>query len=70
MDIGTKDFRQSELVDDGIETLCVGIAAVGCAFNDEEMDVLGATESMEELDFLAYPFRLCRVGRADDDEVF
>ena len=62
VDVGAKDFGQSQLVDDGVEAFCIRIAAVGCAFDDEEMDALGATEAVEILDFFAYPFRLGRVG--------
>ena len=43
---------------------------MGSAVNDKEVDVFGAFELMEEFDFLAHPFRLGRIRRTDDDEVF
>ena len=69
MDVGTEDFGQSQFVDDGVEAFCLRIAAVWGAVDDEEMDVVGTTEAMEELYFLAHPGRLGRVGGTNHDEV-
>ena len=39
MDVGSQNFRQFQFINDRIETLRIGIAAVRCALNDKEMDV-------------------------------
>ena len=62
MDIGTENLRQSKRIDNRIETLCSRIAAVRNAIDDEEVNVLGSPEAMEEGYFLAHPFRLGRMG--------
>ena len=69
MDVGTEYFGQAQLIDDRVEALCLRVAAVWRALHNEEMDVVGSAKVMEILDLPADPFRLCRVGRTDDDEV-
>ena len=69
VDVGSQDFGQIQFLDDRVEALGLGVSGVGNAVNDEEMDVIGTAQAVEILDFLAHPFRACRIGRADDNQV-
>ena len=69
MDIGAKDFGQTQLVNDRVEALRLGITAMGSAVDDEKVNVLRAPEAVEKLYLLPHPLRLGRVGRTDDDKM-
>ena len=64
MDIRAKNLWQTERIDDWIETLRIGIAAMRNAIHNKEMDIFCSAEAMEERYFLSHPFRPCRMGRA------
>ena len=57
VNVGPEDFGESQFVNNWVEAFRFRVAAVGDAVNDEKMDVVGAAKVVEELDFLAYPFR-------------
>ena len=61
MDIRSENLRQSERIDDRVETLRIRIAAVRNAIHNKEMYVLCPAETVEESNFLAHPFGLCRM---------
>ena len=69
MDVCPKNLRQPEGLHNGVKTLRFRVAAMWCAVNDKEVYLLSATQFMEELDFLANPFRLSGMGRADDYQI-
>ena len=59
MDIGSQNLRQSEGIDDGIETFRFLIATMGLPVNDEEVNLFRTPQLMEELYLLTHPLRLC-----------
>ena len=62
MDIGTENLRQSKRIDNRVETLCIGIATVWNAIDDEEVDVFCPAKTMEKGYLFAHPFRLGGIG--------
>ena len=69
VDVCRKNLGDSQLFDDGVEAFCRRVTAMRSAFNDEEMYVFCAPEFVEKLYLATNPFRLRRVGRANDDDL-